>query len=109
MPERRVSDVVGKRSCFAKLWVSTDSKSYALGNLSHFERVRESCSEEVALPNPKHLSLPSKSPERRTVQYPIAIDLKLTSLVSPRGVGLALTMSVICYVACRDGWPRSES
>ena len=75
VPERRVADVVGQRDRFREVFVQPQPAGDGAGDLSHFERVRESRAVVVVDAGDEDLGLAGHAAERGAVDDALAVAL----------------------------------
>ena len=90
MAERRMAEVMGQGYGLGKLFVKAQGLRYGARYLRHLYRVGKARSVVISLVIDENLGLILETPERVTVDYPVAVPLK----DRPEGMlGLGITPS----------------
>jgi len=76
MPERRMSDVMDQRQSFDQLFIQFQGGGSGAGDLSDFNRMRESAAEVIGIAMSEHLRFSRKAAKGSRMNDTIAITLK---------------------------------
>ncbi len=76
MPERRVTEIVGKRDGFGEILIEAQLARHGACDLRHLERVRQARAVVVALVEDEHLRLVGEPPEGGRMQDAVAVALE---------------------------------
>jgi hypothetical protein len=110
--ERRVAEVVREADCLCELLIQPQLHGYRAADLRHFERMCQTSAVMIAFVIDEHLGLVYQTPERRRMNDPVAVSLKLTpirmrrlrmnsapAVAFPGGVALQTTHSFVALCA----------
>ena len=76
VPERRMTEIVGKRDGFGEILIEAQLARHGAGDLRHLQRVGQARAIVVALVEDEHLRLVGEPPEGGRMQHPVAIALE---------------------------------
>ena len=96
--ERRVAQVVSEAYCFRQHLIEAECACDRPGNLRNFQGVRQPRSIKVALVIHEYLCLVHKPAERRRVNNPVPVSLKLPAI---RGLRFIESTAEALFLMCR--------